>query len=80
MYPSKKERIRCLFITHCCHGPLSLVTTHLCHSWPGVAKPVAEYGPAGEDKPAAKEDDDDDDFDLFADDDPEVCVLYGSFN
>lgn len=44
----------------------------LLHSFPGVAKPVSSYGPAGSSAPAqSKDDDDDDDFgdDLFGDSD-----------
>jgi hypothetical protein len=40
------------------------------YSWPGVAKPLDQYGPSG--TPAndkGGDDDDDDDFDLFGSDD-----------
>ena len=47
------------------------------YSWPGVGKPLDQYGPPG--KPAADDndddDDDDDDVDLFGSDDEDAVSL-----
>ncbi len=53
-------------------------TTLFFTRWPGVMKPVSEYGPSGTpaSKPAAKDDDSDDDFDPFASDDSEVGIVF----
>ena len=47
------------------------------YSWPGVGKPLDQYGPPG--KPAADDDDDDDDddVDLFGSDDEDAVSVMG---
>ena len=70
---------------HCVLHASQIIATFLSYcSWPGVMKPVEEYGPSGGGEveesaaPASKPaDDDDSDFDPFASDNSEVftCTI-----
>ena len=53
------------------HSRLLIELDTVCCSFPGQAKAVGTYGPAGSAPAAAEEEDDDDDVDLFGSDEEE---------
>ena len=56
--------------------------TYYNHRFPGIQKPLDQYGGKSAPAPAADDDDedDDDDFDLFGDDDEVSLLIYTAYS